>query len=286
CALGVHERLPARPHDRRRQRRRAEAEPPSPELPRRLRRPREARPLLERERTRHARARPDRERGEGDRARAVRVRAHVSAEARVPRWSARIDAGNLPRGVCLLQICEADVHAESADAAGVPCMTTPAGIESPPRPVVDNNAAGPAAADSAASGAPAAAPPVDEAASLADAVARRRLGERLRRIAPFFADCRRGFVLAFVGAVIAAATEPAIPALLKILLDDGVKQSAISLWAVPIAVIGITFIRGFAGFMSQYGLAWAANRGTQTMRRTMFQRVLDAEPVLFAKNTA
>ena len=164
-------------------------------------------------------------------------------------------------------------------------MTTPAGIDSPPRPDVDYNAAAPAAADTGASGAPTAAPSV-EAASLADAVARRRLGERLRRIAPFFADCRRGFVLAFVGAIIAAATEPAIPALLKVLLDDGVKKSAIPLWAVPIAVVGITFIRGFAGFMSQYGLAWAANRGTQTMRRTMFQRVLDAEPALFTRNTA
>ncbi len=164
-------------------------------------------------------------------------------------------------------------------------MTTPAGIASPARPEIDN-AAAPPVADNGASGAPSSAPPVDEAASLADAVARRRLGERLRRIAPFFADCRRGFVLAFVGAVIAAATEPAIPALLKILLDDGVKQSAIPLWAVPIAVVGITFVRGFAGFISQYGLAWAANRGTQTMRRTMFQRVLDAEPALFTRNTA
>jgi len=164
-------------------------------------------------------------------------------------------------------------------------MTTPAGIESPARPEVDN-AAAPLVADNGASRAASGAAPVDEAASLADAVARRRLGERLRRIAPFFADCRRGFVLAFVGAVIAAATEPAIPALLKVLLDDGVKKSVIPLWAVPIAVIGITFIRGFAGFMSQYGLAWAANRGTQTMRRTMFQRVLDAEPALFTRNTA
>ncbi|MBV9889272.1 MAG: ATP-binding cassette domain-containing protein, partial [Rhizobacter sp.] len=163
---------------------------------------------------------------------------------------------------------------------------TPAGIDSPPRPDVDDNAAAPPVADSGASSAPAAPPALDETASLAAAVARRRLGERLRRIAPFFADCRRGFVLALVGAVIAAATEPAIPALLKILLDDGVKQSAIPLWAVPIAVVGITIVRGFAGFMSQYGLAWAANRGTQTMRRSMFQRVLDASPALFSRNTA
>jgi subfamily B ATP-binding cassette protein MsbA len=109
---------------------------------------------------------------------------------------------------------------------------------------------------------------------------------RIARIAPFFQGCGRGFVLAFVGAIVAAATEPAIPALLKVLLDDGVRRSAIPLWVVPIAVVGLTLIRGLAGFVSQYGLAWAANRGAQSMRRAMFQRLLDAEPSLFARNTA
>ena len=168
-------------------------------------------------------------------------------------------------------------------------MTTPASVESPARAAAEEPASGtPPAADDAsrASGAPGAEPPEGDTPRLASAVARRRLGERLRRIAPFFADSRRGFVLAFAGAIVAAATEPAIPALLKVLLDDGVKQSAIPLWTVPIAVIGLTAIRGLAGLVSQYGLAWAANRGTQAMRRAMFQRVLDAEPALFARNSA
>ena len=118
------------------------------------------------------------------------------------------------------------------------------------------------------------------------AIANRTLGQRLRRVWPYFADCRRGFVLAVAGALVAAATEPAIPALLKVLLDDGMNKSAIPLWMVPIAIIGLTTIRGLAGFISQYGLAWAANRGTQTMRRAMFRRVLDAEPTLFVRNAA
>jgi len=126
----------------------------------------------------------------------------------------------------------------------------------------------------------------EEPASLASEITRRRLGERLRRIAPFFAGTRRGFVLAFVGAVVAAATEPAIPALLKVILDDGMKQNGFPLWLVPIAIIGLTVIRGLAGFISQYGLTWAASRATQAMRRAMFQRVLDAEPLLFTRNTA
>ena len=170
-------------------------------------------------------------------------------------------------------------------------MTMPARVEPPA--TTDRDEAKAAPIDSPAMATPMPAPdraaagaPVEEAASLASEVGRRRLGERLRRIAPFFAGTRRGFILAFAGAIVAAATEPAIPALLKVLLDDGMKQRAFPLWLVPIAVVGLTVVRGLAGFVSQYGLAWAANRGTQQMRRAMFQRVLDAEPLLFTRNTA
>jgi ABC-type multidrug transport system, ATPase and permease components len=168
-------------------------------------------------------------------------------------------------------------------------VTAPASVESPVRAGAHEkgaDAAAPADAVPEASGAPGEPPGAEESAGLASQVSGRRLGERLRRIAPFFAGCRRGFVLAFVGALVAAATEPAIPALLKILLDDGVKRSAIPLWTVPIAVVGLTAIRGLAGLVSQYGLAWSANRGTQAMRRAMFQRILDAQPSLFTRNTA
>ena len=38
------------------------------------------------------------------------------------------------------------------------------------------------------------------------------------------------------------------------LLDDGMKRNGFPLWLVPIAIIGLTVIRGLAGFVSQYGL--------------------------------
>ncbi|MEP7141023.1 MAG: ABC transporter ATP-binding protein, partial [Caldimonas sp.] len=142
------------------------------------------------------------------------------------------------------------------------------------------------AGDGPASVEPPGAPPEAGEAATGSAIAARTLRQRLTRIWPYFADCRRGFVLAVVGALVAAATEPAIPALLKVLLDDGMTKSAFPLWLVPIAVVGLTTIRGAAGFISQYGLAWAANRGTQSMRRAMFRRVLDAEPTLFVRNSA
>ncbi len=112
------------------------------------------------------------------------------------------------------------------------------------------------------------------------------LRARFARVAPFFANSRRGFVIAFFGAVAGAATEPVIPALLKWLLDAIQRGGGVPLWIVPVAVIGLTFVRGLAGFVAQYGMTWAATRGVQTLRTAMFARVLDAEPALFTRNMA
>jgi ATP-binding cassette, subfamily B, bacterial MsbA len=55
---------------------------------------------------------------------------------------------------------------------------------------------------------------------------------------------------------------------------------------VPAAIIGIFTIRGLSGIVADYGLSWAANRGTQTMREAMFARLLHSQPHLFSQNTA
>ncbi len=112
------------------------------------------------------------------------------------------------------------------------------------------------------------------------------LRARLGRIAPFFASSRRGFVLALAGSIVGAATEPAIPLLLKWLIDNGFHLGRVPLWLVPVAIIGLTLVRGLAGFVAQYGLSWAANRGVMDMRTAMFSRLLDAEPALFTRSTA
>ncbi|MDQ6683877.1 MAG: lipid A export permease/ATP-binding protein MsbA [Pseudomonadota bacterium] len=109
---------------------------------------------------------------------------------------------------------------------------------------------------------------------------------RLGRVAPFFANSRRGFVIAFCGAVVGAATEPVIPLLIKWLVDSGFQLGAVPLWSVPLAVVGLTLVRGLAGFVAQYGMSWAANRGVLEMRTAMFGRLLDAEPALFARTMA
>jgi subfamily B ATP-binding cassette protein MsbA len=109
--------------------------------------------------------------------------------------------------------------------------------------------------------------------------------QRLSRIAPYFRTARAGFVAAFFAAVVASATEPLIPELLKRLLDDGFgPQRSFPLWHVPVAFIGLFAIRGLAHFVAQYSLAWSANRGVLTLREAMFRRLQNAAPALYAKH--
>lgn len=109
---------------------------------------------------------------------------------------------------------------------------------------------------------------------------------RLARIAPFFLSSRWGFVVAAVGTVVAAITEPMVPALLRLLLDRGFKGGNLSLWLVPLSIITLFAVRGLAGFVAQYGLSWSANRGIQTLRESLFARLLGAEPALFTRHSA
>jgi subfamily B ATP-binding cassette protein MsbA len=110
--------------------------------------------------------------------------------------------------------------------------------------------------------------------------------QRLRRIAPYFRSSRAGLIAAMLAAAVSAATEPAIPALLKPLFDHGFTDRPFPLWAVPVVIIGLYIIRGAAVFAAQYALAWSANRGVLALREAMFARLLNAAPALFTTHTA
>jgi len=109
---------------------------------------------------------------------------------------------------------------------------------------------------------------------------------RIRRLLPFLRNSRAGLALALAGAVVTAATEPAIPWLLGQLLDKGFTSNQIPLWAVPAAIIGLFALRGASGFVAQYGLSWAATRAVLHLREGMFARLLDASPAVFTQQSA
>jgi subfamily B ATP-binding cassette protein MsbA len=110
--------------------------------------------------------------------------------------------------------------------------------------------------------------------------------QRLSRLLPYLRASRAGLVGAGLGAAISAATEPAIPWLLGKLLDQGFAAGRMALWLVPVAIIGLFFIRSVAGFIAQYGLAWAGNRAVLGLREAMFKRLLASAPALFTEQTA
>jgi len=112
------------------------------------------------------------------------------------------------------------------------------------------------------------------------------LSSRLARIAPYYASGRRGFAVAIAAMVVGAATEPAIPALLQPVLDRGFQQGTLPLWFVPAALIGLFLVRGSAGYLADIALAWGSNLGLFELRRTMFERVLTAQPALYGAQSA
>ena len=112
------------------------------------------------------------------------------------------------------------------------------------------------------------------------------MARRLWRLWPYFRPARAGLVMAVVGALLAASTEPAIPALLKLLLDEGFIGGGLPLWSVPVALIGLFAVRGVATFVAQYGLAYTANGGMLALRQAMFERLGEADLRLFADQNA
>ncbi len=109
---------------------------------------------------------------------------------------------------------------------------------------------------------------------------------RLRRLLPFFGGLRGTWVLVAAGALVGAATEPMIPALLQPLLDKGFQQGKLDIWMVPAALLLLFGVRGLAGYVSQIGLTQITNHGLQAMRRAMFDKILVSRLSLFADQTS
>jgi len=110
--------------------------------------------------------------------------------------------------------------------------------------------------------------------------------QRFLRVWPYFSQSRRAWIVAIFATILASATEPLIPALMKPLLDRGFQAGSFNLWLVPLALMMLFTVRGFSGFVAQYALAQVTNDGLQKLRRVMFNKLLTARLSLFTDQTS
>lgn len=94
----------------------------------------------------------------------------------------------------------------------------------------------------------------------------------LRYVTPY----RHILVLAILGAMGVALTEPALPAIMKPLFDGAFvdKDAAVIRW-MPAIIIGLFVIRGAAEYVASYCLTWVGNRLVMDLRQKMFSRLLE-----------
>jgi subfamily B ATP-binding cassette protein MsbA len=96
------------------------------------------------------------------------------------------------------------------------------------------------------------------------------------RLLRFVAPYRGVFALALAGMVVVAATEPALPALLKPLLD-GIfveKDQAVMRW-MPLLIMGLIVVRGLGEYVASYAINWVGSKVVMDLRNAMFSRILE-----------
>ena len=121
------------------------------------------------------------------------------------------------------------------------------------------------------------------------------LTAQLRVLAPYFAGTQWAFVAGAFGAALSALCETGVAWMMVPLVDGGFKKAPfgwmaelpqLPLWGIPVALVVLFAVRGVAGFVVDYTLAWAANHATLRLRTQLFSRLLDAEPRLFVERSA
>jgi subfamily B ATP-binding cassette protein MsbA len=106
-------------------------------------------------------------------------------------------------------------------------------------------------------------------------------GRLLSYVKPYW----RMFALSLVALVLTAATEPALPALFKPLLDKGfvAKDQDFIRW-IPILLLALFVVRGITSFISTYCMAWVGSRLVMDLRATMFDKLMTLPTRYFDQN--
>ena len=105
------------------------------------------------------------------------------------------------------------------------------------------------------------------------------------RLLAYVRPYRRIFALAIAATVLLALTEPAIPMLLKPLLDGSfVEKDPQMIVLMPIALVLLFAVRGVATIGSVVALEWVATKVVTDLRNQMFQRLLNLPSSFYDAN--
>jgi ATP-binding cassette, subfamily B, bacterial MsbA len=109
-------------------------------------------------------------------------------------------------------------------------------------------------------------------------------GTPARRVFGYLRRHRGSFIICALAFLLASVTEPLIPKLLQVALDEGfVREPTFPLWMVPASLIGLFFVRGVLGFVGQYMLSRGLTRAVLDLRRDLSAALLRADAALFTQ---
>jgi len=76
--------------------------------------------------------------------------------------------------------------------------------------------------------------------------------------------------------LVAAAMEPLMPALMKPLIDESlIAKDPTSLWAIPLLLVCVVFLRGIADYLVTVSSQYLASRTVEDLRAAIFAKQLD-----------
>jgi subfamily B ATP-binding cassette protein MsbA len=106
------------------------------------------------------------------------------------------------------------------------------------------------------------------------------------RLLAFVRPYRWAFLVAVACMAISSAMEPALPALLKYVLDDGFAktQGAWDWLFYPVLLFGIFLVRAIVGLVADYAMTWVAQHVIADLRIKMFGSLLRLPTSYFGNN--
>lgn len=97
----------------------------------------------------------------------------------------------------------------------------------------------------------------------------------------------RLFAVAVLAMIVTGLSEPALPALVKPLLDETfVEKDPYWIMMMPLLLIGLFVVRGIAHYIGTVSLAWVANKVVLDLREQMYAKLIDLPASYYAGRTS